>query len=124
MTIFEEQFAVLQEQYPGSTHCPGEGGVTVVTVPNVTLPAGWSKPVVTVKFAAPVGYPLSQPDCFWADRDLLLASGAMPQASNHTNSPDGQSLLWFSWHVGKWSPNSDSLLTYMKVIERRFQAVQ
>jgi hypothetical protein len=94
--------------------------VSLISIPAVALPAGWSKTQTTVRFATPVGYPFSPPDCFWADSDLRLANGGTPQSSAANNQcPDGSTHLWFSWHVGQWNPNADSLLTYLRVIRRR-----
>ena len=46
----------------------------------------------------------------------------MPNASGMQAIPEtAELLLWFSWHVGQWSPNRDSLLTYERVIRNRFR---
>jgi hypothetical protein len=59
-------------------------------------------------------------DCFWTDADLRLASGANPMNTGGNPIPHiGVPHLWFSWHVGTWNPNNDSLLTYFYVIRRR-----
>jgi hypothetical protein len=96
-------------------------GAALVTLPHINLPAGWSKSQTSVRFLAPVGYPFAAPDCFWADKDLRLSNGAMPQAVNIQPIPDaGQDGLWFSWHVQGWNPNHNNLVTYSKVIQQRF----
>jgi hypothetical protein len=78
-----------------------------------------------IKFIAPVGYPLSRPDCFWADVDLRLTSGSMPQNSANNPIPHRvENHLWFSWHLASWNPNSDNLLTYLNVIKRRLAVPQ
>lgn len=122
MTLTEEQFAELREQFP-TARCDRIGdGSHIVTVPNVELPDGWNAKETTVRFVAPVGFPVSRPDCFWSDEKLKLAGGGNPQNTGVTQLPDGSGPhLWFSWHVDRWSPNSDTLLTYLRVIEARFR---
>jgi hypothetical protein len=116
----EEQAARLQGAYPESTAAPFPDGTTLVTVTNVMLPPGWNQPMTTVRFLVPVGYPMARPDCFWADAALRLASGAMPQSAGvNTVSGTSEQGLWFSWHLGAWNPITDSLLTYVRVIQRR-----
>ena len=121
MTIIEEQGAELAMKRPGATCVATPDGSCLVTVPNVLLPAGWTPNTVTVRFIAPVGFPTAKPDCFWTDFNLRLDGGRMPQNSGPNPLPNGPNpLLWFSWHLQKWDPNTDSLLTYLRVIENRF----
>lgn len=92
----------------------------VVAVPDVRLPPGWSKATSTVWFVVPAGYPAAQPDCFWADGDLRLADGSMPQNSGLQAIPSTQTqALWFSWHLSQWRPGRDHLVTYARFVARR-----
>jgi len=122
MTPTEQQFAELQKLFPDAKcHNVGNGS-HVITIPNIELPAGWNAPTTTVRFLAPVGFPASRPDCFWADSALRLANGAIPANTGQNQLPDGSNAqLWFSWHVDRWSPNYDTLLTYLNVIRARFR---
>ena len=122
MNPFESQFAKLLEDFPSATHTHvGDGSYNVV-IPSFALPGGWSLPTVTVRFIAPVGYPISRPDCFWCDHGLTLATGGVPQNTGTNPMPGGPApLLWFSWHVSAWSPNADNLRTYVHVIKKRFE---
>lgn len=99
---------------------PGTG--VLVTVPSVTLPSGWNKPSTAVHFIAPQGYPFARPDCFWADEDLRLSNGAIPQASNCSNPMPGlgHGGLWFSWHLQQWNANRDDLMSWFAAIKDRF----
>jgi hypothetical protein len=120
MTPIEEQFEVLRTSVSEASLEKLPDGTHLVVVQGVRLPNGWSKKAVDVKFHVPAGYPFAKLDCFWADPDLRLASGANPMntgsnAIPHVASPH----LWFSWHVGTWNPNIDNLLTYFYVIRRR-----
>jgi hypothetical protein len=121
MNVFEEQFSALQKEFPTAATSRAPDGSYLIEIPGFAVPSGWSKDTVTVRFIAPVGYPHSKPDCFWCDPDLKLAGGGVPQASGFNQMPHGPApLLWFSWHVSSWSPNADTLLTYVHVIEKRF----
>jgi hypothetical protein len=117
----EEQLTRLQETYPGAEAISLPDGTALVTIPRVSLPPGWNQPVSGVSFIVPVGYPMARPDCFWADSNLRLAGGGMPQNAGVNQAPgQPEPRLWFSWHLAAWNPASDSLLTYLRVIQRRF----
>lgn len=97
-------------------------GSQLVSIPQVPLPAGWNKPHTTVHLLAPQGYPFAQPDCFWADADLRLSSGNVPQNSAlSTPIPHlpGEPALWFSWHLQVWNATRDDLMTWLSVIRQR-----
>lgn len=121
----DDQLTTVRRLWPQALARPLLDGTTLVTIPDVPLPTGWSHSAATVSFVVPTGYPVAKPDCFYADVGLRLAHGAMPQSSqlNHlpgTNEP----RLWFSWHVALWNPTTDSLLTYVRVIQRRLAEVR
>ena len=122
MTPLEEQFEILRTDFPHARLERLPDGANIVVIPGFRLPPGWSKTETELKFVAPVGYPFSRPDCFWTESDLRLATGAPPQNTGATPIPNQTAPhLWFSWHVSAWNPNSDSLLTYLHVIQRRFE---
>lgn len=122
MGPFDQQFARLATRYNqvAVRELPGVG--RLVTVPGVALPSGWSKASTAVHFVAPDGYPFSRPDCFWADADLRLASGAIPHAANITTPVPGtgEGGLWFSWHLQEWNANRDDLMSWFAVVMNRF----
>jgi hypothetical protein len=94
---------------------------SLITIPELQLPSGWSKQTSMIRFLAPVAFPAAQPDCFWADTDLLLANGAPPSNSGIQVIPETSVQgLWFSWHLSSWSPAHDDLLTYVRFIQKRF----
>ena len=116
----EGQMQDLRRVYPEALTKPLSDGTMLVTLVGVQLPTGWNQPTTTVNFVVPTGYPVAQPDCFFADIGLRLANGAMPQSSGLNTLPGtNESRLWFSWHVASWNPVADSLLTYLRVIQRR-----
>lgn len=107
--------------HPGASLTPAQGGLTLVSLPDVRLPPGWSLGVTPVWFFLPVGYPAAQPDCFWAAAELRLASGAMPANSAVQPVPGtGVQALWFSWHVTSWRPGVDNVVTFARFVVRRF----
>jgi hypothetical protein len=125
MTLFEQHFSMLRESYSDATNQALKDGSIAVVVPNIPLPEGWTATTATIRFKAPVGYPLSRPDCFWTDPDLRLKDGKLPQNTGQNQMPEEPSaLLWFSWHLQSWSPNADTLITYLNVIRRRFQELR
>jgi hypothetical protein len=93
-----------------------------VTVPNLPIHDGWSAKSATVRFHVPVQFPTARPDCFWVDHSLTLADGRAPQNTGVNAIPGGSPvpLRWYSWHVTHWSPNADTLTTYLNVIRKRF----
>lgn len=94
-------------------------GSAVISL-GMKLPPGWSKDEVLVEFLIPIAFPAAQPDCFFTDIDLRLASGAQP--TNTDFQPiAGAHRLWFSWHLASWTPGIDSVETYIRFIERRFR---
>ena len=121
MDVIEQQFADLEVRFPATKRRGLANGTSLLEIPNFSLPDGWNKTQTTVAFIVPAGYPYARPDCFWADLDLRLSSGAMP-ANSGTNPGTGgaQPMLWFSFHPTYWNPNTDSLITYTNVIRARF----
>lgn len=127
MKSIQDQFADLAKTFPGATLAP-VNGLQLVVIPNVPLPKGWSQPCTHIRFVIPNGYPYAAPDCFWADHTLRLDQGRMPQFARIGQLTPGQpdpNTLWFSWHVNAaWNAATCELMTYVKVIRRRFEALQ
>jgi len=128
MKTIDEQFAQVQRAFPEATLTAMGGGVSLVRIPGVALPDGWSQPATEVLFVVPNGYPNAAPDCFWADPSLRLCNGALPQNAQIGQANSGQpdpNKLWFSWHLQvAWNPMQSNLMTYINVIRRRFEAAQ
>ncbi|SRR5258708_38532804 len=121
MGPLEEELNKLRDKYPGLAATQLPSGATLIRIPAIALPAGWSKPSTSVTFIAPQGYPFAAPDCFWADSDLRVDNNAMPQNAQMNAIPETpETTLWFSWHLSQpWNPNRDSLFTWMGVILQR-----
>lgn len=119
MGPLDTQVVQLRERYGDVTMKSLPSGTHLVTVSTVRLPAGWSKSTTSIRFLVPAGYPFAALDCFWADQDLTLVGGRIPQAANTTNPiPEGGGQgLWFSWHLAQpWNPNRDTLSTDRKSV--------
>jgi len=122
MTILEDHLSRLKAQCPGVVEHALPDGRFLVHMPRLALPPGkWSKKETDVWFLVPVGYPQAPPDCFWAESDLVLASGAPPQSTQQQPAPDGQQRLWFSWHAQNWHPSRDTLSSWIHMLRRRFE---
>jgi hypothetical protein len=112
---------------PAPTSTALSNGAHLITIPDVDIGPGWSHPRVTVLFLAPPGYPAAQPDCFWVEpTGLRLEGGGTPQNTNDSNPIPAdiapmRRTTWFSWHIQGWNPNSDSLVTFFKVIMNRLK---
>ena len=127
MSVLDAQIADLSARYPGVEAARLASGTTLITVPRVRLPNGWSKDRTTVRFLVPPAYPYAALDCFWADEDLRLAGNRLPANSNDDNPiPEvGAKGLWFSWHLAQsWNPNWDSLSTWMNAVNDRLRRLQ
>lgn len=125
--IVDQQLLALRERFCRVELLGLPSGAQMVTVSDVPLPAGWSAPFTTIRFLVPAGYPFAALDCFWADNDLRLAGGAVPQNAGFANPiPEtGHHGLWFSWHLaGPWDPNRDTLSTWTNVIADRLRRPQ
>ena len=119
--VIEAQLAAVCALFPGTETVHRPDGTDLIMVPRMPLPTGWNQRETVTRFLAPVGFPMARPDCFWADATLRLANGSMPNASGVQQLPgETESWLWFSWHLGSWNPLTDTLLTYVRVIQNRF----
>ena len=122
--VRDDELAELVAVCPGAEIIEGPDN-SLAHIPSVTLPGGWSRRTTPIWFAIPVGYPAAQPDCFWADASLTLASGAQPANSGAQSLPMlGTTALWFSWHLASWQPSRDRLLTYLRFILTRLADVR
>jgi hypothetical protein len=118
----EGQVSELRASFSHVDATPFPDGTVLISIHEVPLPPGWNQNEATLHFLVPVGYPMAKPDCFWADENLRLNSGAMPMNTNITPIPHiNQRKLWFSWHIHHWNPISDDLVTYVRVIQNRLK---
>lgn len=128
MTPFERQAKTLKDRWPEAKCQLLPSGAHLIEIVGYELPPGWNVPKVVVLFVAPPGFPAAQPDCFWMESmgekvPIRLADGSTPLSSNDSNPiPEvGQRGTWFSWHLQRWNPNTDTLMTYCGVIAQRLK---
>jgi E2/UBC family protein E len=114
------QLADIQARHPEARLETPADGQQVLVVPEVTLPEGWTVLSVTLRVLVPAGYPHVNPDCFYTDETLRLASGVEPANSSIQPIFGGQ-YRWFSWHLSSWDPGSDGLEQYVRFCERRLR---
>jgi hypothetical protein len=121
--ILDRQLEQLRERFGAVNTALLGSGTTLVEVPNVPLPPGWSAPSTSIRFLVPPGYPFAALDCFWADTGLTLAGGGTPRNSGANPIPEvTQQGLWFSWHLtSPWDPNRDTLSSWMNTILERMR---
>jgi hypothetical protein len=127
MGPLDAQLEELRDRYGDVATTTLPSGTTLVTIPSVRLPPGWSKPATSIRFLVPPGYPFAALDCFWADHDLMLDGNRVPMNAAHANPipEDGAPGLWFSWHLTHpWNPNRDTLSSWMNAIVERLRRLQ
>lgn len=126
MSVLDAQLENLRDRFPQLEARKLSSGTTLVVVPEVRVPDGWNKTRTTIQFLVPAGYPYGALDCFWADSDLRLADGRVPQNTGATPIPEvGPGGLWFSWHLAKpWNPNRDTLSSWMNTVLERLRQRQ
>lgn len=116
----------LRQEYPGEDRvlvAEQPDGSFIVTIRDVALPAGWSKPSTTLRFVVPPAYPQARPSGFFADPDLQLATGGPGSGGGEGQLPDGK---WrsYCWQPKQWELSRETLLRYAKFAEARFHEVQ
>lgn len=125
-TIITSQLDELRERFRDVLVRQLTSGTTLVILPAMPLPNGWSKVASDIRFLIPLGYPFAPLDCFWTDVDLRLAGGGMPQNSGLNPIPEAvEPGLWFSWHLsGPWDPNRDTLSSWVNAILERMRQIR
>jgi hypothetical protein len=93
-------------------------GLIYIIIKNHALPPGYNKQYTRLLLKIPLSYPNGNPDMFWTDPDLRLASGAS-QANTNIENVLGEPWLRFSWHPQKWNPGIDNLNTFIEFVNRR-----
>lgn len=117
-TVAASELESLRARYGEVAVSPQPDGSVHLVIADVRLPPGWSQASTRVAFVLPVGYPAAQPDCFFADERLRLASGGLPQNAGLQQLQD-VNWLWFSWHLTSWTPGRDNAVTFAHFVESR-----
>ena len=122
MDIATTEIAAVQERYPQATF-EQVGDQRALLVPGVGLSSGWNLAETLVAVLVPVGFPHVGLDCFFADAELRLASGAEP-ANSAIQPLLGRQYRWFSWHPASWVPGGGALGRYLRFCEARLREVR
>ncbi len=89
------------------------------------LPLGWNQKRETrLLLITDISYPNSKLDMFWVDPDLRLDGNRVPQAGGTIENYLDQQWQRFSWHVQKWNPAVDNVITYLGTVDARLRQLQ
>jgi len=93
------------------------------------LPTGWYKKETHLLLMTDISYPNSKLDMFWVDPDVKLEGDRIPQAGEAIEKyrdKDGTDKDWrrFSWHVAKWNPAVDNIITYLGTVDARLRQLK
>jgi len=69
----------------------------------------------------PKSYPDAGPDMFWADPNLRLANGQIPQSADQIESYLDKQWRRFSWHRQAWNPAIDDMHGHVEFIRKRLK---
>lgn len=116
----QAQLDRVLEYYPDAHVTEKSDGTLHLEAPNIPLPGGWNKRQTRVLVIVPVGYPTTKLGGFFADHDLRLANGNNPNGASESTIGDTPWLA-FCWSPKTWDHNRDTLWTYIKFVESRFQ---
>jgi hypothetical protein len=98
---------------------PPTGNQIFVVFEDYPLPNGWNKEKTKLLLITDISYPNSKIDMFWVDNDIRLANGMIPRAGGSFETYLGQMWHRFSWHVQKWNPAIDNIITYLGTVDAR-----
>lgn len=89
------------------------------------LPKGWNMPETNLLIITDISYPNSKIDMFWVDQNLRLANGnTMPQNGGCFETYNNTIWQRLSWHVQKWNPAVDNVITYLGTIDSRLSQIR
>lgn len=103
---------------------PPNGNQIFIIFDKYPLPKGWNKTETKLLLITDISYPNSKLDMFWVDPGLQLNGGKVPQAGETIETHIGQQWQRFSWHVQKWNPAIDNLITYLGTVDARLGQLQ
>jgi hypothetical protein len=103
---------------------PPDGNQIFILFEKYPLPAGWNKKETRLLLITDVSYPNSKLDMFWVEPGLKLEGGGTAQAGDAIENHLGQQWQRFSWHVQKWNPAVDNVITYLGTVNARLRQLQ
>ncbi len=101
-----------------------ENNQILVVIEKYPVPPGWNNSETTLLLVTDIGYPNSKMDMFWTDLGLKLNGDRIPQAGDVVQPFMGKQWRRFSWHVQKWNPAVDNIITYLGTVDARLRQLQ
>ena len=95
-----------------------EIGIVIKNYPLST--AIWSTDKADLLVITHPSYPNPKMDMFLVDPAITLKNGTVPKATSSATK-FGKTWQQFSWHVNKWNPAKDNLVTYLDVVNDRLK---
>ena len=117
----ESDLATLRQKgFSVTAHREPEKGARIyIRFDRYPLPLGWNKRQTRLLLITDISYPNSKLDMFWVGVDLQLEDGRIPKCSESIETHMGQQWRRFSWHVQKWNPAIDNVITYLATVDAR-----
>lgn len=100
-----------------------EDGMTCVLLTQWPLPSGFDRPSADLLLRLSPGYPDVQPDMWWFDPPVHLASGQPLPATEVVEQHLGRTWQRWSRHFngGQWQSGVDGLESYLALIRRELE---
>lgn len=96
-----------------------EAGLVCVVIRGFRLPQGYVPETTDLLLRLPPAFPDAQPDMYWCDPPVRLAStSGYPVAADQFEPHLGRNWQRFSRHLpaGVWQPGRDTLESYLALI--------
>lgn len=115
--LLEDDEAFLKEKgYSYTTTL--ENSVVHIVIKGFPFPVAYQPTAADLLIRLPAGYPQANPDMFWTRPDVMLASGAFPQAAATHENYLGQSWQRWSRHwATTWRAGLDTLRTFIAAVQ-------
>ena len=100
---------------------PLTGNQISVIFDGYPLSPGWNRTETRLLLITDISYPNSKLDMFWVEPGLRLNGDRLPQAGDAIETHLEQQWQRFSWHVQKWNPAFDNIITYLGTVDKRLK---
>ena len=106
--ILDRQLGELGERFRAVEPRRLPSGTTLVTVPLVPLPSGWSAATTSVRFLVPASYPFAALDCFWVLVNQQLQPGSYEVDWDASAYPSG--VYYYKLESGSFTETKKMVL--------------
>jgi len=115
--------AFLEDRFPDFT-ISNEGGMIVIVIPGLPLPAGFTAGRADLMLRLSPGYPDVPPDMWWFEPFVLRTDGQVIAATEAREPHLGR--VWQRWSrhftAGQWRAGVDSLESYVSLVRSELRA--